>query len=134
MNIGLNDVYFFIKNRQFKNGLTIGISRKCIIKMLGFPLNYMEQRKKNNEIIGYGAINIYLWNDMVVSFSINSNFNYYNNTTIEIIKKDEIIRYLESNIIKIDNYFLFDDIDYICFGNVKMGFYQNKLSYLAQGM
>lgn len=137
IEITTDDIKYFIRNGAFKNGLTTGISKEEVIKIFGNPPNFQPQKKKNHAIMGWGALNIYLYSSIVTDFSINDTFNYLDNLNMETIEKETVIRYLKDYSIRIDStYNSFvdkDDTDCISFNDITLGFLKNKLIYISKG-
>ena len=85
-------------------GVTIGETKSKVVSLLGEPIHFQPQRKKNKEILLYDGINIYLYNSLV-------------------ILDDQCIEYkIELN--------EEGEYDFISFNCVQVGFLDNKLSYI----
>ncbi|MBQ9258940.1 MAG: hypothetical protein IJ187_03705 [Neisseriaceae bacterium] len=139
IEITADNIKYFIRNGVFENGLTVGISKEKVIQIFGNPPLFRPQKKKNKAIMGWGALNIYLYSSIVTDFSINNTFNYLDNLNMEMIDKRVIIEYLKDNSIYFDDspYILDDDEDnikYILSNNdITFGFCSDKLFYISQG-
>lgn len=137
IEITADNIKYFIRNGVFENGLTVGISKEEVIKIFGNSPLFEPQKKKNKAIMGWGALNIYLYSGVVTNFSINSTFNYLNNLNMDMIDKGVVLEYLKENSIYFDDkpYVLDDDdIKYILLNNdIHLGFWNDKLFYISQG-
>ena len=85
IEITADNIKYFIRNGVFENGLTVGISKEKVIQIFGDSPLFEPQKKKRNAIMGWGALNIYLYSNIVTCFSINSTSNYLDNLNMEII-------------------------------------------------
>ncbi|MBR6026479.1 MAG: hypothetical protein IK065_02645 [Neisseriaceae bacterium] len=139
IEITADNIKYFIRNGVFENGLTVGITKEKVIQIFGNSPLFEPQKKKKKAIMGWGALNIYLYSSVVTNFSINNTFNYLDNLNMEIIDKETIIKYLKNNSIYFDDkpYVLDDDSDnikYILLNNdIHLGFWNDKLFYISQG-
>ncbi|WP_165011058.1 hypothetical protein [Neisseria yangbaofengii] len=134
LNLTRNNIFTFLNNGKIKSTLFLNSDKYDVINEFGNPPNHNPQRKKNKEIMGYGALNIYLFNDKIVGFSINALTNYLNNTILEKLYKSEIIEFLNNNEIVIDKAYFLDDIEFIDIHNKKLGFLKDVLCYISVGI
>lgn len=141
IEITADNIKYFIRNGVFENGLTVGISKEKVIQIFGNPPLFEPQKKKNKAIMGWGALNIYLYSSVVVCFSINSTSNYLDNLNMEAVEKSIILDYLEDNSISLDDDPLIpllnelndDDVNFISVNGITLGFWNDKLFYISQG-
>ena len=67
-------------------GVAIGEIKSKVVSLLGEPIHFQPQRKKNKEILLYDGINIYLYNSLVmevsIDFSKSSSFKLKENISI----------------------------------------------------
>ena len=111
-------------------GVAIGEIKSKVVSLLGEPIHFQPQRKKNKEILLYDGINIYLYNSLVMEVSIDflklSSFKLKENISIHSlinILDDQCIEYkIELN--------EEGEYDFISFNCVQVGFLDNKLSYI----
>ena len=136
LNIKIDDIYQFLNEGKIKNTLFINSDKDKIISLLGEAPNYLPQKKNNIEIMGYGALNIYLYKNKVFCFSINYFHNYLNNIFFEKIDKVTILNYINLNKITINKVSVFDDIEYFEIDNkkIKIGFLNDILIFISIGM
>lgn len=136
LNIKIDDIYQFLNEGKIKNTLFINSDKDKVISLLGEAPNYLPQKKNNIEIMGYGALNIYLYNNKVFCFSINYVHNYLNNIFFEKIDKVTILNYINLNKITINKVSMFDDIEYFEIDNkkIKIGFLNDILIFISIGM
>lgn len=141
IEITADNIKYFIRNGVFENGLTVGISKEKVIQIFGNSPLFEPQKKKNKAIMGWGALNIYLYSSIVICFSINSTSNYLDNLNMEAVEKSIILDYLEDNSISLDDDPLIpllnelndDDVNFISVNGITLGFWNDKLFYISQG-
>ena len=141
IEITADNIKYFIRNGVFENGLTVGISKEKVIQIFGDSPLFEPQKKKNKAIMGWGALNIYLYSSIVICFSINSTSNYLDNLNMEAVEKSIILDYLEDNSISLDDDPLIpllnelndDDVNFISVNGITLGFWNDKLFYISQG-
>ena len=123
-------------------GVAIGETKSKVVSLLGEPIHFQPQRKKNKEILLssfrkvnyrillYDGVNIYLYNSLVmevsIDFSKSSLFKLKENISIHSIINildDQCIEYkIELN--------EEGEYDFISFNSIQVGFLDNKLSYI----
>lgn len=129
MKISKHDIFNLILNSEML-GITLGAKKEDIIKNMGNPIHYEPQKKKNKGILNYGKLNIYIYNNTVLSFSFNDTLQ---NSSHKLCKmtQSEIIKFLE----KIGYYFQIkkssdpNEFDFIVFKHCQLGFLGDLLCY-----
>ena len=129
MSVTKEDIMNLIFHKCFC-GVAIGEIKSKVVSLLGEPIHFQPQRKKNKEILLYDGINIYLYNSLVMEVSIDflksSSFKLKENISIHSlinILDDQCIEYkIELN--------EEGEYDFILFNSIQVGFLDNKLSYI----
>ncbi|RPD83180.1 MULTISPECIES: hypothetical protein [Neisseria] len=134
LNLTKDDIYSFLNSGKIKNILFLNSDKYDVLNEFGSPPNHNPQRKKNKEIMGYGALNIYLLNNRVVGFSINILNNYLDNAVFEKIDKNEVVKFIHNNQIVIDRMYCLDNADFFDIHDKKLGFFENTLFYISIGI
>ncbi|WP_143821228.1 hypothetical protein [Moraxella porci] len=94
---------YIIKN-IIKTKSLFGIRTNCqkqdVLYVFGNPIDYAKQHKSYPEILGYGALQFFLINDRITSFSFDgSKLDFYDNIKMSPIRKEHIDDFLfEKNI------------------------------------
>ena len=103
-------------------GVTIGETKSKVVSLLGEPIHFQPQRKKNKEILLYDSLVM----EVSIDFLKLSSFKLKENISIHSlinILDDQCIEYkIELN--------EEGEYDFISFNCVQVGFLDNKLSYI----
>ncbi len=113
-------------------GIGGGDTKTDVIRKLGEPLFYEPQRKKNKGILSYGRLNVYIYNEKVLSFSFNNLLDdedemFY----LDKINLSEILEMfnhigLQFSYKKAESIY---EYDFISFNKCQLGFMDNILCY-----